>query len=87
MLFEVIVDWRNKRKKIKLTAEEEDLGKGNLFATGLVAGGALAGVIVAILSVNDKSKCRFGKDECRNGTYTNHWEEKAINGWVLHFLH
>ena len=28
---------------------EDDLGKGNLFATGLVAGGALAGVIVALL--------------------------------------
>jgi putative OPT family oligopeptide transporter len=33
------------------TEEEEDLRKGNLFATGLVAGGALAGVIVAILTV------------------------------------
>jgi putative OPT family oligopeptide transporter len=31
--------------------EEEDLRKGNLFATGLVAGGALFGVIVAILTV------------------------------------
>ena len=27
----------------------EDLGKGNLYATGLVAGGAIGGVIVAIL--------------------------------------
>ncbi len=34
-----------------LTAEEEDLGKGNLFATGLVAGGALFGVIAAMLTV------------------------------------
>lgn len=49
-----LVDQRNKRKNIKLTAEEEDLAKGNLFATGLVAGGALAGVLVAILSVNNK---------------------------------
>ncbi len=48
-----LAEWRNKKKKIKLSAEEEDLGKGNLFATGLVAGGALAGVIVAILSVNE----------------------------------
>jgi OPT family oligopeptide transporter len=48
-----VVDWRQKRKKIVLTPEEEDLGKGNLFATGLVAGGALAGVIVAILSSVD----------------------------------
>ncbi len=32
---------------------DDDLGKGSLFATGLIAGGALAGVIVALLSVND----------------------------------
>ena len=32
---------------------EDDLGRGSLFATGLIAGGALAGVIVALLSVND----------------------------------
>jgi OPT family oligopeptide transporter len=44
------VEWRQKKKKIKVAADEEDLGKGNLFATGLVAGGALAGVLVAILS-------------------------------------
>ncbi len=31
----------------------EDLGAGSLFATGLVAGGTLAGVLVALLSVND----------------------------------
>ena len=31
--------------------DEEDLRKGNLFATGLVAGGALFGVIAAILTV------------------------------------
>ncbi|MBM7118802.1 OPT family oligopeptide transporter [Archangium primigenium] len=33
--------------------EESELGPGNLFSTGLVAGGALAGVVVAILSVNE----------------------------------
>ena len=32
--------------------EDSELGTGSLFATGLVAGGALAGVIVALLSVN-----------------------------------
>lgn len=36
-------------KGAKHTAEEEELGPGNLFATGLVAGGALAGVFVAML--------------------------------------
>jgi OPT family oligopeptide transporter len=46
-----IVDWKGD-KKIK-TAEEEELGRGSLFATGLIAGGALAGVMVALLSVND----------------------------------
>lgn len=46
-----LVDWKQKRSGISLSAEEEELGKGNLFATGLVAGGAVAGVIVAILSV------------------------------------
>ena len=32
---------------------DDDLGPGSLFATGLVAGGALAGVLVALLSVDD----------------------------------
>lgn len=48
-----LADWRATRKGEKLSPEEEDLGKGNLFATGLVAGGALAGVIVAFLAAND----------------------------------
>lgn len=48
-----LIEMRERRRNLKLTAEEEDLGKGNLFATGLVAGGALAGVIVAFLSAND----------------------------------
>jgi OPT family oligopeptide transporter len=46
-----LVEWREKKKGIHVAPEEEDLGKGNLFATGLVAGGALFGVIVAILTV------------------------------------
>jgi len=40
-----------KAKKDTEPEEEEDLRKGNLFATGLVAGGALFGVIAAILTV------------------------------------
>lgn len=48
-----IVDWQAKRKGEVLHPGEEDLGRGNLFATGLVAGGAIAGVIVAFLSAND----------------------------------
>jgi putative OPT family oligopeptide transporter len=38
-------------KKSKEPEKEDDLRKGNLFATGLVAGGALFGVIAAILTV------------------------------------
>ena len=49
-----IVEWRKKKSEKKSEkTEEEDLGKGNLFATGLVAGGAVAGVVVAILSVSE----------------------------------
>ncbi|MEO7923639.1 MAG: OPT/YSL family transporter [Chitinophagaceae bacterium] len=62
-----LVDWRQKRKKIVLTAEEEDLGKGNLFATGLVAGGALAGVIVAILSSVPSINANLGKINGEHG--------------------
>lgn len=43
----------NMRTKPAASETEEELGKGSLFATGLVAGGALAGVIVAMLSVNE----------------------------------
>jgi OPT family oligopeptide transporter len=47
-----IVEWNDKRKN-KKTEGDDELGKGNLFATGLVAGGALAGVVVALLSVDE----------------------------------
>lgn len=46
-----IVEYQLRRKNRE--AEDEELGKGSLFATGLIAGGALAGVIVALLSVNE----------------------------------
>jgi len=34
-------------------AEDSELGGGSLMATGLVAGGALTGVVVALLQVNE----------------------------------
>jgi len=43
------VDWRAERKGEK--KEDDELGRGSLFATGLIAGGALTGVLVAILAV------------------------------------
>jgi OPT family oligopeptide transporter len=43
------VDWRAERKgELK---EDDELGRGSLFATGLIAGGALTGVFIAILAV------------------------------------
>ena len=41
------IDWRAERKNERV--EDDELGRGSLFATGLIAGGALTGVIVAIL--------------------------------------
>jgi OPT family oligopeptide transporter len=62
-----LVDMKKKKSGEELTAEEEDLGKGNLFATGLVAGGALAGVLVAILSVNESVTTALGKVNAEHG--------------------
>ena len=49
-----LADYLKNRGKTKgeHNEAEDELGKGNLFATGLVAGGALAGVVIALLSVN-----------------------------------
>jgi putative OPT family oligopeptide transporter len=42
-------------------AEDAELGAGSLMATGLVAGGALTGVVVALLNVNDVVHDAIGK--------------------------
>ncbi len=54
-------DWLNNRgKEAKPTDHvDEELGMGNLFATGLVAGGALAGVLIALLSVSVPALAQF----------------------------
>jgi uncharacterized oligopeptide transporter (OPT) family protein len=62
-----LVEAREKRKNIHIAPEEEDLGRGNLFATGLVAGGALAGVLVAILSSIDSVNFNLGKINAEHG--------------------
>lgn len=46
-------DWANKKKGNVSSHGDDELGTGSLFSTGLVAGGALAGVLVAALSAND----------------------------------
>ncbi|MEO8150630.1 MAG: oligopeptide transporter, OPT family [Bacteroidia bacterium] len=48
-MMKALIDW--KAKRAKQITEDSELGKGSLFSTGLVAGGALAGVIVALLSI------------------------------------
>jgi hypothetical protein len=39
---------------------EEELGPGNLFSTGLIAGGALAGIFVAILTASSDKVVSLG---------------------------
>ncbi|MBV8255196.1 MAG: OPT/YSL family transporter [Chitinophaga sp.] len=61
-----LVDYKKKKEQVQTSPEEDELGKGNLFATGLVAGGAVSGVIIAILAGFDKSseflaKLNFGE--------------------------
>ncbi len=62
-----IASWREKKKNSTVSSEEEDLGKGNLFATGLVAGGAIAGVIVAFMSASDKLRSGLAKINLEEG--------------------
>lgn len=44
-----LVDRKQKKEGSEMSPEEEELGKGSLFATGLVAGGAVAGVVIAFI--------------------------------------
>ena len=54
-----LVDMRSKKNGIK--EEDDELGQGNLFATGLVAGGALMGVIYAFLMAFKSTATPVGK--------------------------
>lgn len=63
-----IVDSKKKKQhEGTVSAEEEDLQKGNLFATGLVAGGAIAGVIVAFLLASDPISAGLQKISLEHG--------------------
>jgi len=61
-----IAESRNKKKGIDPGADE-DLGKGNLFATGLVAGGALTGVIVAFMAASENVSTGLEKVNAEHG--------------------
>jgi len=48
-----LADWRNRKSgTAEVSGAEEELSRGNLMATGLVAGGALFGVLAAFLATN-----------------------------------
>jgi len=53
-----LVDIRNKKKGIH---EDDELGRGSLFSTGLVAGGALMGVIYAFFMAFESTAGPVGK--------------------------
>lgn len=55
-----IIDGKFKKSNAE-PSEEEDLRKGNLFATGLVAGGALAGVAIAFLTAGESTNALLQK--------------------------
>jgi OPT family oligopeptide transporter len=88
-----LVDGKKKKQNIVTSAEDEELGKGSLFATGLVAGGAVAGVIIAFLSGSDSGD-KFLKNVSleetlssglgTNGYYLLGVVFFAAMGWILY---
>ncbi|GEP90444.1 putative oligopeptide transporter, OPT family [Chitinophaga terrae (ex Kim and Jung 2007)] len=65
-----LVDYKQKKTNKQLKPEEEELGKGNLFATGLVAGGAVAGVVIAVLAGFDSTATVLNKLHMEDGLIT-----------------
>jgi len=74
-----LVDMKKKKENIVVLPEDEELGKGSLFATGLVAGGAVAGVIIAFIAGSDSGD-RFLKSVSTEGMLSN---AMGINGYYL----
>jgi OPT family oligopeptide transporter len=52
-LVRALADRAARKRGEAVAASEAELGPGNLFATGLVAGGAVAGVAIALATVTD----------------------------------
>ncbi len=88
-----IVENKQKKANIKINPEEEELGKGNLFATGLVAGGAVAGVIIAFFAGSDTGEKLLNKISLEAG-FVNGLSQGgyfllgtaffALMGWMLY---
>ena len=88
-----LVENKQKKANIQVNPEEEELGKGNLFATGLVAGGAVAGVIIAFFAGSDSGEKLLNKISLESN-FTE-WLSKggyflvgtiffALMGWILY---
>lgn len=88
-----LVDMKKKKDHIETKPEEDELGKGSLFATGLVAGGAVAGVVIAFIagsnsgdkflkSVSLEEKLSSGLNT--NGYYLLGVLFFALMGWILY---
>ncbi|GAC1527237.1 MAG: oligopeptide transporter, OPT family [Sediminibacterium sp.] len=88
-----IVEGKQRKANIQVNAEEEELGKGNLFATGLVAGGAVAGVVIAFLAGSASGE-RFLKNMSLETGFVNGLSQGgyfllgtaffALMGWILY---
>lgn len=87
------VEWRQQQSGATTKPEEEELSKGSLFATGLVAGGAVAGVIIAFIagsSGGEKFLNAVTQEELlvsglgHNGYYLLGVVFFALMGWMLY---
>ncbi|MDN3658443.1 oligopeptide transporter, OPT family [Ferruginibacter paludis] len=88
-----MVDKVKEKQKNTLKEGEEDLQTGNLFATGLVAGGSLMGVIFAFLGVNEAIAAGMDKISLQgwliktfteNGYYLLGAFLFGVMGWMLY---
>jgi hypothetical protein len=50
-LVRYLVEWLDRRRGVNISSEEAESGPGILFSSGLIAGGSICGIALAILSV------------------------------------
>ena len=88
-----LVDRKKKKEGTEKNPEEDELGKGSLFATGLVAGGAVAGVVIAFIVGSDSGEKLLNKISLEgaisSGIGTNMYYLLgvlffAVMGWMLY---
>ena len=66
-LVRALADRAARKRGEAVAATEAELGPGNLFATGLVAGGAVAGVAIALATVTDRGASVVNALSLENG--------------------